>query len=109
MSMENVDETIIDNLRLDNLSASKASQSKNINNHTKSLKTLNGNQRNANLNNSHHHAHTHQRYQNKYGKTNGTTGINGHHIEATNTNHQIASKNKKQKRLPWNTKVLEGK
>jgi hypothetical protein len=94
--MEKLDEKIVNDLKQTSLNENKMPSSKISNNKTKCFKALNGAQRNSNY----------QRYQNKHSKT----VINGpsNNSSDSSTHQHIQVKNKKTKRLPWNTKVLEG-
>jgi len=96
--MEKLDEKIVNDLKQTSLNENKMPSSKISNNTTKCFKPLNGAQRNSNY----------QRYQNKHSKTvlNGTS--NNKNSSESSTHQHIQVKNKKTKRLPWNTKVLEG-
>lgn len=99
--MANIDEKILVDAKKMTLNENKSSNTKVNNGVTKCFKTLtNGPQRNSN----------NQRFQNnRHSKptfNNGTS--NGHNSESTSSHQHAQVKNKKIKRLPWNTKVLEG-
>ena len=107
--MENSDDTILDNLRLDGLNYSQfttTGSSRSISG-VKNAKCSNGKhgagQRNSLNTSNQNHRHHHHYHNHKQSKV-----TSGGLVNENSSGQYVPSKNKKAKRLPWNIKVLEG-